>query len=141
DAKSRLFLAEGKTEEALTTAITMLRLARHVEHEPLQIGYLVLVACRAVAVDAAHRALRAGPVSAKARDTLDAELAAADDFRAYQFSLRSECAYGMSAFRGLPVNSWLSRAYFNDDQTNEIDLIDQLVALADKPYAEAAAFE
>ena len=141
DAKSRLLLAEGKTEEALTTAITMLRLARHVEHEPLLIGYLVLVACRASAADTAHRALRAGPVSAKAHDALDAELAAADDSRAYQFSLRSECAFGMSAFRGFPANSWFFRAYSNDDQANEIDLIDQFVALVDKPYAEAAAFE
>jgi hypothetical protein len=139
--KSRLQVAAGDRDGALATAGTMFRLARHLEHEPLVIGHLVLIACRAVACDMAHKALRAGPVSAKARDALDAVLAEADDPRAYLFALRSECAYGMDMIRTLGPNTWFTRAYFNDELSAEIDLINRLVELTDKPYADVAAFD
>ncbi|MFL5339746.1 MAG: hypothetical protein ACJ8F7_06220 [Gemmataceae bacterium] len=141
DARARLLTAEGKSEEALSAAVTMFRLAKHLEREPMMIGNLLLIACRAVAGDAAHRAVRLGPVSAKLRDSLDVELAAADDSRAYVFSLRSERALGTEFFRAMSGNVWFTRAYVNDNQSYLIDVLNRMVELADRPNSEVQAFQ
>jgi hypothetical protein len=141
DARVRLLLAETKADEALNESIIMLRLASRFSGEPMIIGQLVAIACRAVALENINRSLRSGSVADETRKALDAELAAAESETGYLFALRSECAFGMSAFRDQVGNSWFTRAYFNDDQAYEIEVINRFVDLIGKPYSEVKAFE
>src|SRR5262249_25473418 len=135
--RSRLEVLDGKRDEALHDAVTILRLGRHLGHEPLLITHLVACACQAVGVDAANRALRSGPVSAKVRADLDAELARADSSAAYVQSLKGERAYGLEACRNDFPISWVNRAYWNNDECFYLDLIAQNTALTSQTYAEA----
>jgi hypothetical protein len=131
-----LRVAEGEYEEAMQDAITTLRLARHVDREPLMISHLVACALRAIGMHTANVVLRAGPVSAKARAALDAELARADGTAAYVQVLKTERVYATELFRtGLCAN-WFTRAYLNDDQCYYFDMMARHIALAPKTYKE-----
>jgi hypothetical protein len=134
--RARLLIAEGKCEEAMQDALTTVRLARHVEREPLMISYLVVCALRALGMHTANEALRAGPVSAKARAALDAELARADDAAAYVRALKTERVYGTEMYRTTLCGNWFTRAYLNDDQCYHLDLLARHIALAPKTYKE-----
>jgi hypothetical protein len=135
--RARLRVAEGKYEEAMQDAVTTVWLARHVDREPLMISHLVACALRAVGMHTANDVLRAGPVSAKARAALDAELARADDTAAYVQVLKTERVYATESFRtGLCAN-WFTRAYLNDDQCYYYDMMARHIALAPKTYKEA----
>jgi hypothetical protein len=131
-----LHVAEGQHNAALGDAVTILRLARHSEREPLIISYLVACAVRANGVGTANFVLRSGPVSAKARSALDAELGRADDPSGYVWALKSERAYGTESMRTLACITWLNRAYYNNDQCYYFDFISRQIALAPKTYKE-----
>ncbi|MBN2024424.1 MAG: hypothetical protein JW809_16715 [Pirellulales bacterium] len=91
-------MAQGKRDEAVGCCITTLKLARHYEHEPTLIAFLVSAACRGMAINAANRALQTGPVSEGARKALDDELARHDVYKAYHQTLATERAYGLDQF-------------------------------------------
>jgi HAMP domain-containing protein len=135
--RSRLEVLDGQRDEALHDAVTILRLGRHLGHEPMLITHLVVCACQAAGVDAANRALRSGPVSAKVGADLDAELARADSSAAYVQSLKGERAYGLEACRNDFPIFWVNRAYWNNDECFYLDLIAQNIALTSQTYAEA----
>ena len=55
DHRTTVLLARGRREEAAQSAIALLRLARHYDHEPMLVGYLVAIACRGIAHGVANR--------------------------------------------------------------------------------------
>ncbi len=136
-----LLLASGEREEAIRSCITMFRLCRHFEREPIMIGYLMSLGCRGYAVEAANAVLRAGPLPEDSREALEAELALHDGVEAYRRALKSERAYGLESFRELPGRSiWIvGRALWNDAAWYYLDTIDRHVAAASRPYPEVAA--
>jgi hypothetical protein len=134
--RALLRVAEGQLDEALCDAVTVLRLARHAEREPLIISSLVACAVRAVGVGMANHVLRSGPVSAKTRTLLDVELARADDPSGYVRSIKSERAYGTEMLRAGVCVTWLNRAYYNDNLCYYHDVISRQIALAPKTYKE-----
>src|SRR5438552_5328898 len=69
DAQFRSLRAQGKRDEAVRSCLVNLRLTRRLEREPILISYLVVLACRAVAIGEINAILLAGPIS----DTVRAE--------------------------------------------------------------------
>jgi len=140
-ARVLLLLSQGKREEALRTCITMFRLCRHFDHEPLMVGYLVSVACRHVAVEATNLVLRAGPLPKDSREALEAELALHDGAEAYKHALQTERAYGLDCLRTMPGRGfWLvSRALWNDATCYYLDMIDRQLAAVPLPYPDVIA--
>jgi hypothetical protein len=133
--------AQGKRDEALHGCLVSFRLTRHLEREPLLIPYLVVAACRSVAVAEINSILRAGPVSDFHRTELDKELATNDDMRGYLQALKGERAYAISSFgTTIPVN-WFSRAYFNTDECCLLDQMEEQMSLTTQPFAAVAASE
>jgi hypothetical protein len=59
---------------AMRTSIETLRIARHVQKEPMIISHLVGVAIRVIGMYQANQALRAGPVAADLHRELDSDL-------------------------------------------------------------------
>jgi hypothetical protein len=134
-AQASFLSAQGKGDDALRICLVSFRLTRHLEREPLLISYLVVVACRAVAIGQVNAILRAGPVSDAVRAELDKELAISEDVGGYQRALKGERAYAISSFgSSFPIN-WLNRAYFNNEECHLIDGINEQMSLATRPYA------
>jgi hypothetical protein len=132
----QLQLADGKTDEALQSVVTILRLARHQEREPTLINHLVVCACRSIGVEEGNRVLRSGPVSAKARAELDAELALAASNAAYVHMLKTERAVGLEMLRSF--GNVVNRPFFlNDEQSFYLDLMAQNIDLASRTFADA----
>jgi len=128
--------AQGRRDEALRTAMTLYRLARHFDREPMIIGYLVALACRGIANDVCNKILQGGPVSKPSREALEAELAQHDGMRGFVGALRSERAYGLDTFGTLPLaNSWVLDARWNVSKLAYLDMIEQEIAGASLPYA------
>ena len=119
----------------LEACITLLRLSRHFEHEPTLIGYLSSIACRGIAVEAANRVLRSGPVSNESRQTLDEELAKYDAAAGYRRALVSERAFGLDHFRSFTfMDWWIARARWNPEKSEYLDLLGRYIAEADQPF-------
>lgn len=136
-AHSAWLVSKGGRDEAIATTILMLRLSRHMEREPLIVGYFVTVACKGVVMDAVNQALQAGSVSAASRRALDAELALHDNMDGYCRALISERAFALSSMRELPgYNFWLTRGFANDATLHLLELLEQHLANASRPFAE-----
>jgi hypothetical protein len=139
-ARALLLESQGKLDEALEDCILILRLSRHFDREPMIISYLVATACRGIGLDAANRVLRAGPVAKTSRESLDAELALHESMEGFRWAMKSERAFAMESYRAIPARNWWPiRAKWDNDQCAFLDLIDQHLALASKPYSEAVA--
>jgi hypothetical protein len=134
--RARLQAAEGDRDAALQTCLRIFRLARHFDHEPTNIGYLVALAGRAVGVKAAELVLRAGPLSDQARAALEVELALHDGFEGYARALKSERAFALDSMRVQVPDVWVNRFWLNYEQCDLIDLTEQHLALASQPLRD-----
>jgi hypothetical protein len=135
-ARTALLLSQGRTDQALATQILALRLARHWRREPLIIGYLMTVACENVAMDGVNQVLQAGPVSASARQALDAELVLHDTMEGHNWALRTERSYSLSSVQEmLGSGFWLTRGFVNDLTLRLVELFDRYLEKAARPYA------
>jgi hypothetical protein len=124
-----------RREEALQTCITMLKLSRHVEHEPTLVGYLVAIACRRTGVCEANYVLQSGPVSNESRRTLEEELARYEAAEGYRRALVSERAFGLDNFRTFTfMDWWIGRAYWNREKSDYLDLLNHYITEADQPF-------
>lgn len=136
----RLLLAEGKPEEALDTCLVMLRLSNLFSQSPALIGQLVAIACRSVSLEATNQVLRAGEISAEARQRLEAELAKLDIRAAYRESFRSERAVGLSHFEDPQfVATYSGLPHGKGDKLSYLELMEVLLATADRPYGDDRA--
>src|SRR5262249_31290646 len=132
----------------------------HAEREPLLINYLIVLACRAQAIQSANAILRAGAVADALRAELDKELTRSEDVRGFQQALKGERAYAISAIeemrRGCSTCSvggtgacsdssfnlsWFNRAFFNTQQCRIVDGLEEQIALATQPYEAVKASE
>jgi hypothetical protein len=138
-ARSAWLLSQGRSDEALATQVLTLRLARHWRQEPLIIGYLVTAACEQVAMEGVNQVLRAGPVAATARQTLDAELALHDTMEGYNRALQTERAFSLSSVRELPGSRfWVTRGFYDDVTLRLLDCYDRYLEQGTKPFIEVS---
>jgi len=129
--------AQDRRDEALRSVLTLYRLTRHFDRDPMFVNYLLAVACRGVANDLGNRILQAGPVSKDVREALEAELARHDKMEGYGWALRSERACGLSCYATFPgANNWVMAAHWNRSRLAYLAMIEQELALADQTYAE-----
>ncbi len=141
-ARSAWLLSKGRADAALATQLLMLRLTRHWRREPLLPGYLVTAVCETGAMESVNQVLQAGQISASARQALDTELALHDTMDGYDWALRSERAFSLSAVSEMPGSGfWLVRGLFNDLMLRLLELYDRYLAKASRPYAEVASVE
>lgn len=141
-ARSAWLVSQGRGDEAIQTMLVMLRLSRHLQREPLLIGYLVAVACGGTAMQGANEVLQSGPVSPASRSALDAELALHDHVDGYRWALRSERASVLAAMHELPgYDFWLMRGMANDATLHALAFFDQQLSDTARPFAEVIAEE
>ena len=133
--RATLLAAEGKRDEAVRTALLIFRLARHFEHNPTIVSYLVSIAVRGIAIDSANDALQTGPVSKEVRDSLDAELSIQQPMTGFAWALKSERTYVVEASSGIPApNSWfIVRGVCNMQRSACLELFPTCIALAGDP--------
>lgn len=132
-----LLLAQQEREGAMGTCLALFRLCGHFDRDPFVVGYLVALACRSVAIDLMNRTLRDGPLSAEARQSLEEELASYDVAKPYEWTLKTERAYGLGCFRTIPGRKlW---PYWNYDASAYLHLFDKHLCLASRPYSEFSA--
>jgi hypothetical protein len=130
-ARADLFSSQGNSDAAVHTALATFRLARHFEHNPLLIGYLLVHASRLTAVNSTVVALQSGPVSQKVRDALDAELAAQERSEGFSRAILSERAFGRDLYDTMPLrNFWVyARGHWNLDESEYLEILDTYLAL------------
>ncbi len=129
-------MAEGNRDEAVRTALLIFRLARHFDHNPMLIGYLVAIAVRGNAIQSAVAALQTGPISKEVRDALDAELAIQERMEGFVWAMKSERAYALESFRNIVPgrNFWLvSRGVWNMQESACLEVFPTLIALRWRP--------
>jgi len=136
-ARSLLLAKQGDRDAALYSAMLTLRLARC--QDPMLIGYLVSVAVRGLAIDSASRLLQGGPVSNEQHQELETLLARHDAMAAFREALRSERPYMITSFRQtIPGrDNWLMRAYWDREELACLELIEQELAVTERPFREA----
>ena len=96
-----LLIYEGEHDEALRSSLLLFRLSRHLDNHPTITGYMVALACRGIAADAAARVLMNGEVSSDLRAALDQELARHDGMDGYISALKTERAFASDRFRSM----------------------------------------
>jgi hypothetical protein len=139
-ARSAWLLLKGRADDALATQLLTLRLTRQWRREPLMIGYLVTVACELGAMEGVNQVLQAGPVSPSVRQALDAELVLHDTMDGYNWALRSERAFSLSAMREIPGTAfWLTRGFGNDAMLRLLELYDRYLEKSSQPYARVVS--
>lgn len=136
-ARTTLFLAKGRRDEALASMTLLFRLCRHFDHEPLAVGYLVSIACRGIAVEGANAVLQSGPVSKGSREALERELQLHDVVRAYVAALRSERAFALDAWRSTPSRQiWIRREIGFAAESRYVEIFGEYLETASRPYYE-----
>jgi hypothetical protein len=133
-ARIRLQVAQGEQHDAMQTCLLLLRLTRSYDGSLFLGNQLVVCAARSVAVEAANRVLRSGPVDAKDREALEAELILHDSHAGYVKSLKKERALGMALYSD--VKNFLNRAIMDVDESSYLDLMQEQIDLAPMPYSE-----
>ena len=126
--------AHDQWDEAAVTAVPVLRMAKHFEHDRTLVFFLMALFKRATAIDVANKALRGGPVSEKTRNLLEREFAKTYPCPAYLDALKGERAYALDCFRhrhfSAPIR-WYQRTR---EQLNYLDLVDAYIQAAPAPY-------
>ncbi len=141
-ARTALLLAKGRGDDALTGMVLLWKLCRHFDREPMMIGGLVAIACRAIAVDGANVVLQSGPVGQQAREALDRELDRYDGVQAYVHALKTERAVGLDLFRELPWNQiWLMRGSGYAAQSYYLDMMREELESASRAFYEVKPAE
>lgn len=135
--RADLLLARHERENSLQTGLTLLRLDRHFQREPMLIGYLVSVAVQSMAIDEIARALDDGPIPSELHEQIDAELAGFWQSQAFVATLKSERAYGIDSFRsfrglGLP-------GYFKRDECDYLKRMAAEIEIGAAPRYKSAA--
>lgn len=105
--RADLLLARHEREEALRNGLTLLRLDRHFQREPMLVAYLVSVAVQSMGIEQVSGALDDGAVGNELHDEVEAEVSKHLKSEAWVTTLKSERAYGIDSFRefrglGLP---------------------------------------
>lgn len=130
-------LAEGQPDEAVQSCLVLFRFCRHFDREPMILGYISSLACRAMAIESANQILQQSEISERLREELETELGRHDLTEAYREALRTERAYGLEMFRtGLPLGV---RLFQGTNAHDYLDLLQQSLADADRPYWELLA--
>jgi hypothetical protein len=137
-ARATVLLAIGRRDEAMSNMVLLLRLCRHIDREPMTIGYLMSLACRGAAVAGANAVLQSGTVSGQSRESLERELAQWDGVQAFREALKSERAYGLDSCREMPwARFWLGgRAMDYAGQSAYLDVIREYQEAASRPFTD-----
>jgi hypothetical protein len=131
---------EGKRDEAVQSAIDMLKVTQQFESECGMVSYLVAIACRGIANQRVNEILRAGPISANAHTKLEQELAKLEGSPRLSAVLKVERAMGMSATDEIASRSqmfkilaWKMKGW----QCDVLDYYESVLPFADQPWSEA----
>ncbi len=120
-------LADGRADDALQSALAILRLSRLYDHEPTIVVSLVSIACFNVGARIANDALRLGPLSDASQKALDDELAQQSSIEAAKHTLKTERAFMLEHFRDFLGHGvgWLPS--MKNDACTSVELIDALI--------------
>ena len=127
---------EGEFDAALEQCLTIFRLCRHFDREPLTTSFLNGLACRNVGVMSTNAVLRAGEVSEPLRKALDEELALHDLNASLPPTFLSERAFGIASFQSVIETKWIwpLRAIWIRDLDDSLSVMDRAVSVAEKPF-------
>ncbi len=135
-----LQLADGKRPAALDTCLAMFRLCRLCALAPTLTNYLVAAGCLELAAETANLVLRSGQLPEDSYQALDVELARFASDEPYRHALITERPFGLQGFRELNANTgWgpIGMPWVKNEACGYLDLIQQLIELADRPYEDA----
>ncbi len=137
---ARIHLLSGQSNpiEALNTSISLFQLCRHFDREPMILGSLVAMSCRALAIRTTNAVLQKSSLPASAHRMLEAELAVQNTIEAYQYALATERVLGLALYEeqmSVRITNWPLRSYFLADACDYLRGIEQLLDFASKPYA------
>ena len=127
--------SQGQSDQAVTTSLELLRLARLYHQEPTVLSFMGSSACASLGMEAASAAMASGELSPESRRRLDEGLGAADSLDGYRQAIRTEGASAVSAFEELPGSrGWLRRGLVNDGTIHLLDVIDGYETESGMPF-------
>jgi hypothetical protein len=140
DWNMMVLASQGKRDEAIQSAIDLLKVTEQFESECGMVSYLVATACRGIVNQRINEVLRGGPISAEAHAKLEQALAKLDGSPRLSTVLKVERAMGMSATDEISSRSpmfkilaWKMKGW----QCDVLDLYENVLTFADHPWFEA----
>jgi hypothetical protein len=140
DWNMMVLASQGKRDQAIQSAIDMLKVTQQIESECGMVSYLVAIACRGIANQRVNEILRAGPISADTHTKLEQALAKLDGSPRLSPALKVERAMGMSATDEISSRSpmfkilaWKMKGW----QCDVLDFYENVLTFADHPWFEA----
>lgn len=127
---------DGELDAAMEQCLTIFRLCRHFDREPLTTAYLNGLACRNVGVMSTNAVLRAGEISDSMRKALDDELALHDLNANLRPTYVSERAFGIDSFQSVIETKWIwpLRSIWLRDLDDYLSVMGRAVSVAEKPF-------
>ena len=140
---SKLMVAEGNRDEGVRSALVLLRLARHFDQNSLFIDHVIVITMCLIAIDEANFALQTGPISAKVRDALEAELAIHERTDRLIPALKNERASSLDNCRAWQGrNIWLvGRPLCNWRTSDRVEVYNAMIATLESSGSYRHHFE
>jgi hypothetical protein len=125
--QAQIDLADGRADDALQSALAIMRLSRLLDREPTLVVSLVSLACFNVGVHAANDALRLGPISDASQQALEDELAQQLPIEAAKHTLKTERPFMLEHYRDFLADGvgWLPS--MKNDACTSAELVDALL--------------
>lgn len=125
--QGKVQLADGHPDDALQTALKILRLSRLYDRQSTMVANMISTACCNMGVRLAGAALQAGPISGENHAALDAELAQHDPIAAARFGLRTERAFALEHYLELIARGIGWSSVMKNDACDTIELITRAI--------------
>ncbi len=138
DKQMKVLVELDNPDAAVALGIDLMRLCRHRENEPSLVSYLVVIACRSVAIGGLNRALRHDALSSEMQVRLMEELELQKEAPGIQHAMQSERALGLDI-----LASWREGGagkfigwYYTNWQCEFVDFYDECLPIFDLPWCE-----
>lgn len=125
--QAQVDLADGRADDALQSALAIMRLSRLYDHEPTLVVGMVSIACFNVGVRVANDALRLGPLSNANQKALDDELAQQLPIEAAKHTLKTERAFNLEHYRDFLGHGLGWPPSMKNDACTSVELVDALL--------------
>jgi hypothetical protein len=135
-------LSKNKHDESVQNSITLLKLSRLIENDPILVNYLTNgCVARSIAILSSNEALQSGHVSNEYRQKLENELAKINLRLAYLQALKAERVFSLTYFEEMKntMPGFYSAMFLNREIHGCLDVLEWMIAQAEAKLPENAS--
>lgn len=132
DCYARLQVASGDPDGAAQTFLQSLRLDRLHDREPMVLGALVSLACRAIALHGLNGIMQTSKLKPETHASIETELARHSPLASFAGCIKSERAFGIDSFRELSSTFGMLTGQWN----SYLEMMNEEIQVGSKAHFE-----